>query len=214
MRTRVYVAGPISKGDLRANLTQAREAGQKLLKAGYAPMVPHLTCYWAGDTPEVLPDGTTHEDWMGLDLPWVAVADAVLRLPGESTGADREVALANSLGIPVYSRLDDLLNLLPKTHHATSLKFKAQLDALWALHRKKAADYGTDNDPLRNIRASEEVGIEAWRGAWLRAKDKVKRIDTYCTKGRLANEGVEDSFVDLAAYAIISALLFREKSAS
>lgn len=108
-RLRVYVAGPISKGDLRENIKQARQAGDRLLKAGFAPYVPHLTCYWAGDTPEVLPSGTTHEDWMGLDLPWVAVADAVLRLPGESPGADQEVAFAKELGIPVYMDVEELI---------------------------------------------------------------------------------------------------------
>lgn len=109
MRKRVYVAGPISKGDLNANLAQARAAGQALLKAGLAPYVPHLTCYWSGNTPELLPDGTTHEDWMGVDLPWVAVSDAVLRLPGESKGADLEEAMADRYGIPVFHSLDEVL---------------------------------------------------------------------------------------------------------
>jgi hypothetical protein len=42
-------------------------------------------------------------------LPWVSVADAVLRLPGTSPGADREVALALSLGIPVYYDIEEML---------------------------------------------------------------------------------------------------------
>lgn len=84
------------------------------------------------------------------------------------------------------------------------------LEDMAALHRRKAADYGTDADPFANIRASAEIGVEPWRGAWLRAKDKVKRIDQYCRSGTLANEGVEDSFMDLAAYALIALVLFRE----
>lgn len=79
------------------------------------------------------------------------------------------------------------------------------------LHCKKAADYGSDGDPLANIRASEEIGIPAWKGAWLRAKDKVKRIDSFCLKGKLENEPVEDSLMDLAAYALLALVLFQEK---
>ena len=88
------------------------------------------------------------------------------------------------------------------------------LDEMRELHIRKAKDYGSDGDPLANIRASEEIGIPAWKGAWLRAKDKVKRIDQYCRKGTLANEGVEDSFADLAAYALIALRLFRESTSN
>lgn len=78
------------------------------------------------------------------------------------------------------------------------------------MHLKKGADYGTKKDVFANIRASEEIGIPAWKGAWLRAKDKVQRINSYCLNGKLDNEGVEDSFADLANYAVIALLLFRE----
>ncbi len=32
----------------------------------------------------------------------------MLRLPGESTGADQDVALARQRGIPVYTRVEDI----------------------------------------------------------------------------------------------------------
>lgn len=34
--------------------------------------------------------------------------DAVLRLPGESTGADQDVAIARERGLPVYYRIEDV----------------------------------------------------------------------------------------------------------
>lgn len=124
-RKRVYVAGPISKGDLGDNIAKACNLGIELIRLGFAPLVPQLTCYMGqrtrafyspttgsvtkcGPDPEVLPCGTAHADWIGVDLPWVAVADAVLRLPGESAGADQEVAEACRLGIPVFATLGDL----------------------------------------------------------------------------------------------------------
>jgi hypothetical protein len=45
---------------------------------------------------------------MKQDFEWLKCCDAVLRLPGESTGADREVALAKELGIPVYYSIADI----------------------------------------------------------------------------------------------------------
>lgn len=113
LRPRVYVAGPISKGDLRENIRRATDAGIELMRLGYAPLVPHLTCYMGGDTPEVLPLGTSQEDWYESDFPWVAVANAVLRLPGDSIGANKEVLLALSLGIPVFYSMDELLEGFP-----------------------------------------------------------------------------------------------------
>lgn len=88
--------------------------------------------------------------------------------------------------------------------------FLALLDEMLALHQKKAADYGSDRDPFANIRASAEIGVEPWKGAWLRAKDKVKRIDEFCRRGELSNESVEDSLLDLASYALICLVLRRE----
>lgn len=206
-RFRIYVAGPISKGDLRHNVQQARDAGGQLLKAGFAPFVPHLSCYWAGDTPEVLPSGTTHEDWLGMDLPWVAVSDAVLRLPGESKGADAEVALARQLGIPVYH---EVLSLIENPPARGEPQFEALLREMLHLHRQKARDYGSGLDPFANVRASSAWGIPPWLGALLRLNDKVVRLQTFAKTGVLANEGAEDSMIDIACYAIIALVLLRE----
>lgn len=109
MRTVCYVAGPISKGDLVANIRQAHEAGMALIRAGLSPIVPHGNCFWGNDVsdgafaPSSLPAGTTLQDWYGMDLAIVARCDCVLRLPGESVGADMEAAEAGRLGLPVFN---------------------------------------------------------------------------------------------------------------
>jgi hypothetical protein len=68
----------------------------------------YLTDVWCQATTDGHPD-MTHREWMRIDLDWVAVADAVLRLPGPSKGADMECARAKELGIPVFYSVDDLL---------------------------------------------------------------------------------------------------------
>lgn len=89
-------------------------------------------------------------------------------------------------------------------------RFLAVLEQMHAMHCKKGADYGTNKDIFANVRASEEFGIPAWQGAVLRANDKMARLKTFMVKGTLANEGVEDSLLDLANYAAIALVLFRE----
>lgn len=93
-------------------------------------------------------------------------------------------------------------------------RFHAVLTELGQLHAKKGADYGRGADVFANIRASEEWGVPAWQAAMIRANDKIHRLKSYCLNGKLANEGVEDSLLDLAAYAIIALVLFREQQQS
>lgn len=126
-RKRVYIAGPITKGVLADNVNQATRAFVALAKAGLAPLCPHWSVY-ANDTCRpcevgnltysggVVCIGTangndemTHKDWLGVDLAWVAVSDALLRLPGESKGADAEEFEATRWGIPVFHSVDEVI---------------------------------------------------------------------------------------------------------
>ena len=53
-----------------------------------------------------------YEEWMAIDFEMVRRSDAVFRLPGISDGAEREVALADDLGLPVFTVMDELLEWL------------------------------------------------------------------------------------------------------
>lgn len=86
------------------HIRRALQVATTLLKRGYAPYVPHLTCFWELASAEEF----EHEDWMWLDFEFLAACDVLIRLPGESSGADREVELATKLKIPVYYSLDSL----------------------------------------------------------------------------------------------------------
>ena len=99
---RIYVAGPYRLGDVAANVRWAMDAGTALLAMGHAPFVPVLNHYWNLHAPH--PERT----WLDLDLAWLRVSDAVLRLPGHSEGADCECELARALEIPVFGSLSDV----------------------------------------------------------------------------------------------------------
>lgn len=90
-------------------------------------------------------------------------------------------------------------------------RFHALLKQMGALHDKKQEDYGTDHDPFANVRASQEWGVPPWVGALVRLNDKVHRLQQFARKGVLANESAEDSMMDIAVYALIALVLYREK---
>lgn len=94
-----YVSGPFGKNDegRMARVEAALAAGARLLAAGLQPLVPHTSHWWGERHPQ------HYERWMEYDFAWLERCDAVLRIPGESPGADREVALARTkLKKPVF----------------------------------------------------------------------------------------------------------------
>lgn len=93
---RVYVAGPMTIGDITLHIRNAILAANQLRNAGHAPYVPHLNHFWHLLCPR------SYEDWLDLDNQFLPTCEVLIRLPGKSLGAEREIALAKSLGIPVY----------------------------------------------------------------------------------------------------------------
>lgn len=70
---------------------------------GFVPMCPHWSHFQHTFRPR------PYADWLAFDLEWLPCCDAVLRLPGESSGADGEVARAVELGIPVFGSVAELV---------------------------------------------------------------------------------------------------------
>ena len=92
-RPKIYVAGPYTQGDPVAHTHRAIQLGQRLWEAGFAPYVPHLNLLWHVVAPA--PPG----QWYALDLEWLDACAALIRLPGESPGAEGEAlrALTNDV---------------------------------------------------------------------------------------------------------------------
>lgn len=107
--TRIYVAGPIKKGDRTENIRRGIEAGEQLHAAGYVVFIPHLNEMWEANYKH------TWAEWLSHDLEWVSVCDAVYRISGESEGADLEARFAVSRGIPLFTDRAELLRDLPMT---------------------------------------------------------------------------------------------------
>jgi len=98
----IYVAGPYT-GAEDENTLEAMRIGNKITRLGFLALVPHLSHFFEEHFPR------PYEQWMELDFELVRRVDAVLRLKGASSGADREVELAISLGIPVFYSIAELM---------------------------------------------------------------------------------------------------------
>lgn len=104
-KPRIYVAGPYTQGDREGNTWSAINAGQTVLEAGGIPFVPHLFHFWE----QVW--ANPYETWMEMDFAWLEVCDGLIRLPGKSPGADREVARARERDLPVFDVTASYSNL-------------------------------------------------------------------------------------------------------
>lgn len=99
---RVYIASPYTRGDVAVNVRAQMEAADTLMDMGYCPIVPLYSHFQHMFRPR------PYEDWIKIDLAKLEMCDALLRLPGESPGADREVAHAIGLGIAVVYSFGEL----------------------------------------------------------------------------------------------------------
>jgi hypothetical protein len=99
---KIYIASPYRVGDVGQNVRAQMEVFDLLVTMGYVPFAPLLFHFQHIVFP--LPE----EVWLELDFEWVRACDAVLRLPGESRGADMEVEVAKVANIPVFTSIQDL----------------------------------------------------------------------------------------------------------
>ena len=101
---RVYVAGPYTVPDKVQNARIAIMAGNSLAELGFLPFIPHLNLLWELVCPQ------KYRFWLDYDFHWLVCCDAMLLLPGESKGAEEEVAVAKDHNIPVFGSISDLVD--------------------------------------------------------------------------------------------------------
>jgi hypothetical protein len=75
----------------------------------------------------------------------------------------------------------------------------------------KRQDYSGKGDPFANLRMSEFVGVEPWRGCMVRLMDKLSRIRHIMEAGgeMQVQEALIDTFADIHNYTdILAGLVF------
>ena len=101
-KTLVYLAGPYTRPDPVLNVHNTCKVADRVLEMGLIPFIPHLTHTYHLVSPKPV------DFWYEYDIHMMRRCDLVMRIPGESTGADREVAAAKAAGIPVVKGLEGL----------------------------------------------------------------------------------------------------------
>lgn len=112
----ILIAGPYASGTggdpalMQQNLERLEAAAWPIFRAGHIPMIGE----WVA-LPVLRSAGASGpNDPLAADVMYPTAhrllqhCDGVLRLPGESKGADQDVAIANKRGIPVYRSLDEV----------------------------------------------------------------------------------------------------------
>jgi hypothetical protein len=71
-----------------------------------------------------------------------------------------------------------------------------------AMIKRKSADYcGKEDDPFKNYRRAENVGVDPLAGLAVRFEDKVARVESFFQNGNLQNESFEDAWLDIIGYS-------------
>ena len=109
---RVYVAGAYSADNVISvldNIRRGMRLSTEVMLAGFAPFCPWFDFHF--QLMLRLNEELTVEDYYRYSLAWLEVSDAMLIVPGfeKSRGTLAEIERANSMGIPVFYSLEDLI---------------------------------------------------------------------------------------------------------
>jgi len=90
-------------------------------------------------------------------------------------------------------------------------QFREVLEELAVLHERKSLDYGDGVDPLANItQAAESINVTPLAVCTVRMADKMQRLKSFFRRGEVEFDGIEDTLLDLAAYAVIGLIQHRK----
>ncbi|SHE76002.1 phosphoglycerate kinase [Kaistia soli DSM 19436] len=112
----ILVAGPYRSGTaddparMAANLRQLEEAALPLFRAGHIPLIGEWLALplMAVAGSKAVGDAIYEEIAYPVAHRLLPRCDAVLRLPGDSKGADLDVKIARERGLSVYHRIEDV----------------------------------------------------------------------------------------------------------
>ncbi|CAN7491906.1 DUF4406 domain-containing protein [Pararhizobium sp. LjRoot235] len=112
----ILIAGPYRSGTgdepekMAANLERLEAPSHALFQAGHVPMIGEWVALpvWRTAGGREVGDDLYEKIFHPVAGRLLQLCDAVLRLPGDSRGANNDVRIARERGIPVYFRLEDV----------------------------------------------------------------------------------------------------------
>ncbi len=115
-RMLILIAGPYRSGTgddpqkMAENLRRLEQASLPIFRAGHVPMIGEWVALpiWHTAGGKTVGDALYDEILHPTAGRLIERCDAILRLSGDSKGADNDVRLAKERGIPVYYSLDEI----------------------------------------------------------------------------------------------------------
>lgn len=89
--------------------------------------------------------------------------------------------------------------------------FRKLVRKLEEMHEAKSHEYGSEIDPLANLRAAAQCGVEPWQFALACCNEGMCRMKQHVTAHHLKPEKVQDILLDMASFSLLAALLIAEK---
>jgi hypothetical protein len=112
----ILIAGPYRSGTgddparMAANLKRLEEAAWPIFQKGHVPIIGEWAALptWLSAGGKAVGDALYDQILHPTAHRLLAHCDAVLRLPGDSKGADNDVRIAHERGIPVYFNMNEV----------------------------------------------------------------------------------------------------------
>jgi hypothetical protein len=162
MKIKVYIASPYTLGNAAENVRLQMDTANLLIDKGFAPFVPLYNHFQHMVHPRI------SSDWIELDNNWLLSCDCILRIGGQSKGADDEVKLAIDNDIMVFYDIDSLLYFYQEeiTFQEVFRRIKTKINDL---NIKQISD---------DVKISQKK-LNKFLSGKLRNKSIMKKLDSY-----------------------------------
>jgi len=140
---------------------------------------------------------------------WSETNNTTISIPKNTKMSDREIMNAKQ---DVSSQLS--IQVFEKEYPELSKEFKNIQKEQYELFAKKMLDYGLNNITLGGdiVNNSDDKKFSL-TGLTIRLTDKINRLRNLVVSGKnyVKDEGMEDTFIDIANYGIIGMLVGRNR---
>ena len=108
--------------------------------------------------------------------------------------------------------MSDAIKFVEDNYPETAKEFKRLQEQQYKVFCEKQMDYGPTNISVgTNLETDEEVKLSL-TGLWFRMNDKIQRMKNLLMNNQKANnEPLEDSFLDVSNYGIMSTIVNKKK---
>ena len=118
----------------------------------------------------------------------------------------------NEEGYVKTGHISEAVRFVEDKYPETTKEFKRLQEEQYKVFCEKQMDYGPGNIYVgSNLETAEEVHMSL-TGLWFRMNDKIQRMKTLLMSNQNANnEPLEDSFLDVSNYGIMSTIVSNKK---